>query len=162
MTGSQHNCTEPFCNSSQNNRDSVSNQLDKPVYRVAGYGEHVGLSVLLNVETDAYVSPCADFDGISVIIHEAEDFPETSYSSVIVQPGQEVAVAVVPNVVVSKPEVRSLPLTQRNCLFNDEQRLRTTDTYSYQSCLTECVVDTILEICGCIPFYYPHLGMDRL
>lgn len=135
----------------------MSNQLNQPVYRVAGYGEYVGLSVLLNPETDTYVSPCNDLYGISVIIHEAGDFPESSYSSVVVQPGEEVSVAVVPNVVVSKPEVRSLPVTQRNCLFPDEQRLRTTDEYAYQSCLTECVVDTILEICGCIPFYYPHL-----
>lgn len=112
---------------------------------------------MLDTETESYVSPRDSFDGINVMIHDAEDFPDTTVSHVVVQPGEDVSVAIIPRVVISNPEVRSLPPEQRNCWFPDEQTLRASDRYSYQSCMVECVVETMLKLCGCIPFFYPEL-----
>lgn len=124
---------------------------------MAGYGEFVGLSLLLDTESEAYISPRNSFYGVNVMIHDAEDFPDTSVSHVVVQPGEDVSIAIIPRVIMSNPEVRTLPPAQRNCLFYDEQPLRASDRYSYQSCMVECVVDTMLRLCGCIPFFYPQL-----
>lgn len=159
--------------------DIVTDQLNQPIYRVAGYGESVGLTILVDPEINDYVSFRSSFFGIKVLIHGAEEFPDSSVTTIIAQPGNDVSIAVVPTVVVSNIEIRSLPVNQRDCLFEDEvsvrlegmfccfvyaktilylqKKLRTTDRYSYESCLTECVVDAILNICGCIPFFYPHL-----
>lgn len=143
---------------SQHNSDTVADQLRMPIYRAAGNGEYNGLSVLLDIETEAYLSASHSFVGISVLVHEAIDFPESSFSAHIVQPGEELHMAVHTYVVRSADEVRGAPIAQRDCLYSDEFRLRTTHRYRYQACQTECVVDTILQTCGCIPFYYPHIG----
>lgn len=135
-------------------------QSNAPIYWVAGNGEFNGLSVLLDVEAAAYVSASRSFAGISVLVHEAVDFPESSYSANIVQPGQELSMAVQTFVVRSDADVRDAPVALRDCLYPDEMRLRTTNRYRYQACQTECVMDTIVETCGCMPFYYPQFGAD--
>lgn len=44
----------------------------------------------------------------------------------------------------------------RNHITFCQKKLRTTNKYSFQSCMTECTVDTILNKCDCLPFYYPE------
>ena len=108
------------CNFSDRNTDDVSNQLNMPIYTVAGYGENVGLTVLVDSEVNEYMSYTNKYYGVNVLIHAAEDFPETSISSTLVQLGQDASIAVVPSVSVSSPDIRSLPISQRKCLFKDE------------------------------------------
>lgn len=55
-----------------------------------------------------------------VLIHDPEDFPQTAVTTSIGQPGYDVAIAVLPSVIVSQPQIRGLPQLQRNCLFEDE------------------------------------------
>lgn len=100
--------------------DMVTDQLNTPIYRVAGYGESVGLTVLVDPEMDDYVSFRSSFYGIKVLIHGPEDFPDTSVTTIIAQPGDDVSIAVVPSVVRSNIDIRSLPVNQRDCLFEDE------------------------------------------
>lgn len=49
-----------------------------------------------------------------------------------------------------------------NIAFIPQKKLRTTNKYSFQSCMTECTVDTILNKCDCLPFYYPESSMCSL
>lgn len=37
-----------------------------------------------------------------------------------------------------------------------QKKLRSANKYSFQSCMTECTVDTIVNKCDCLPFYYPE------
>lgn len=55
-----------------------------------------------------------------VLIHDPEDFPQTAVTTSIGQPGYDLAIAVLPSVIVSQPQIRGLPQLQRNCLFEDE------------------------------------------
>lgn len=90
---------------------------------MSGYGENVGLRAFLHTEKYHYIAYSYSYYGIKILVNEPEDFPETSVSTVIVQPSYDVSVAVVPSVIVSQPEVRNLPLPQRNCMFDDEVKL---------------------------------------
>lgn len=58
-----------------------------------------------------------------VLIHDPEDFPQTAVTTSIGQPGYDLAIAVLPSVIVSQPQIRGLPQLQRNCLFEDEVEL---------------------------------------
>lgn len=87
---------------------------------MAGYGESVGLSVMLDPEVTEYISFRNSYYGIKVLIHEPEGFAESSYSTATAQPGDDVSIAVIPTVVVSRPEIRSLLPKHRDCLFEDE------------------------------------------
>lgn len=67
----------------------------------------------------------------------------------------EVTIGLQPSIIVSSPEIRDMHVHQRVCLFEDEMELKSVDKYSFETCMTECVIDAILKICQCIPFYYP-------
>lgn len=67
----------------------------------------------------------------------------------------EVTIGLEPSIIVSSPEIRDMKLNQRVCLFDDERKLKTVFNYSFESCMTECVIDAIYKVCSCIPFYYP-------
>lgn len=136
--------------------DTVNDQLNNPIYRVTGSGENVGLNVRIDIERDEYVAYSKSFYGAKILIHDPEDFPQASVTTSVAQPSFDVTIAVLPSVIVSEPGIRGLSQHQRNCLFDDEQRLRTTNKYSFQSCMNECTVDTILSKCDCVPFYYPE------
>lgn len=111
-----------FCSSISRNSeyDSVLDQLDNPIYKVSGAGQFVSLEVLLHVSTSQYVAYSRSYYGISVLIHSPEDYPQASATTTVAQPGCDVICAIIPSVVVSEPNVRSLALEQRNCLFDDE------------------------------------------
>lgn len=94
--------------------------MNGPVYRVSGFGEFVGLHAYLHTEIEHYLGYIDSYYGIKVLINEPEDFPETSVSTVLVQPSFDVSISVIPSIVVSQDSIRSLPLRQRNCLFDDE------------------------------------------
>lgn len=55
-----------------------------------------------------------------MLIHDPEDFPQAAVTTAIGQPGYDLAIAVIPSVIVSQPQIRGLPQLQRNCLFEDE------------------------------------------
>lgn len=130
--------------------ENVSNV---PIY-VMGAGKSVGLTVLLDVGQEGYLSVSRDYYGIEIVVHDPQEMPPTTVSAVV-QPGQDLSLSVSPSVVVSVPDIRDLPISQRMCYFEDERKLRTSDKYSFETCLSECKVDTVLNICNCIPFIYP-------
>lgn len=143
-------------------KNTVNEQLSTPIYRVSGAGENVGLQARIEIEKESYVAYSKSFYGAKILIHDAENFPQTSVTTTTIgQPGYDLTIPVIPSVIVSEPGIRSLSEKQRNCLFDDEQKLRTTNKYSFQSCMTECTVDTILNKCDCLPFYYPESGNEE-
>lgn len=100
--------------------DNVNDQLSTPIYRVTGAGENVGLNIRIEVEKETYVAYSKSFYGAKVLIHDPEDFPQTSVTTSIGQPGYDLTIAVLPSVIISEPGIRGLSQAQRNCLFQDE------------------------------------------
>lgn len=102
-------------------KNSVNEQLSNPIYRVSGAGENVGLHLRIEIEKESYVAYSKSFYGAKILIHDAENFPQTSVTTTTIgQPGYDLTIAVIPSVIVSEPGIRSLSEKQRNCLFDDE------------------------------------------
>lgn len=81
----------------------------------------MGLNLRIEIEKDAYVAYSKSFYGAKILIHDAENFPQTSVTTTTIgQPGFDLTIAVMPSVIVSEPGIRSLSQKQRNCLFDDE------------------------------------------
>lgn len=133
------------------------NRTDDLIY-VLGAGERVGLTVMMNIEPDEYTSTTSPYYGIEVFVHSPREQP-TKAVTALAQVGQDVSISVIPNVIISERDVRDVPLTQRKCYFEDEKPLRNTKRYSFDSCMMECRVDTIVKLCGCIPFNFPETRM---
>lgn len=102
----------------------MNEQLNNPTYRVSGAGENVGLNIRIEIEKESYVAYSKSFYGAKILIHDAENFPQTSVTTTTIgQPGYDLTIAVLPSVIVSEPGIRSLSQKQRNCLFVDEVKI---------------------------------------
>lgn len=75
--------------------------------------------LLIDAEPQEYYSFIRSYYGIQVEIHARDDYPEMS-NPIIVQPGYSARVLISPSVVNTDENVRRLPLSQRQCLFDDE------------------------------------------
>ncbi|GAB0097885.1 sodium channel protein Nach [Sergentomyia squamirostris] len=128
------------------------------VLHVSGSGRNVGLHIVVDIEPESSVAMTRNYYGIEVMVHDAEEFPQSSVTTAVAQPGQEVVIAVKPSVVSSRPSVRGVAVKKRNCYFNDEYKLRATKKYTLNSCIAECRVDTIVKKCKCLPFFFPDIS----
>jgi Amiloride-sensitive sodium channel len=128
-------------------------------YRVAGAGRGSGLAVVLDLGTEHYMTASRPFYGSEIIIHDSNDFPQTSFSTTIVQPGYVAELMITPTLIESQEIIENVAIEQRRCYLKAEKKLRTTNHYSFKSCITECRVDRIQQICRCVPFYYPETDL---
>ncbi|XP_048509629.1 uncharacterized protein LOC105687428 [Athalia rosae] len=127
------------------------------IQMVAGSGRDVGLSVVFDLEGHFYGGATRPYIGASVLIHDPEDYPEISLLSTMAEPGKEVDIAITGTIIQSVENIRALSIDQRQCWFDGEAKLGSTEQYSYQTCVTECRIDHILSLCNCVPFYYPNV-----
>lgn len=80
----------------------------------------MGMEILVNIEPEQYMAYTKTYYGISILIHSPHEYPQNAVAKAVGQVGTDVTINVVPSVVVSDESVRNLPLTQRNCYFDDE------------------------------------------
>lgn len=59
---------------------------------------------------------------MEILIHDCDNYPQTTLTTVIAQTGYDVAVAVIPTFLLSSADIKSLPIKQRECYFPDEVR----------------------------------------
>ena len=52
---------------------------------------------------------------------------------------------------------RELSIKQRGCVFPDELPLRVAPIYTFSSCMRECRMEKLMELCGCLPIFYTLL-----
>lgn len=87
---------------------------------VSGAGEYVGLTLLIDVSRENYMAYVRPYYGVQILVHDSDRFPDTTISKAVSQPGYETAILVKPSILVTGPEVRSVNLDKRRCLFPDE------------------------------------------
>lgn len=54
---------------------------------------------------------------------------------------------------------RQLSIKQRKCVFEDEIKLLTSDTYTHHSCMIQCHMKVMRDLCKCVPFFYRTIGI---
>lgn len=116
------------------------------------------LEFLIHPESWNYKSFTEPIYGFYMFIHQSDDFIDfpTEWSSF--QPSYHIRILILPEILRSDENIRSIGFKQRQCIFQNENILQFSRKYSYWSCLAECRAYEILKLCNCIPFYYPHLS----
>lgn len=54
------------------------------------------------------------------------------------------------------PDVKSLSIHQRKCIFSDELKLKyyRDEPYTYSGCMKDCRLHQALKVCGCLPPFH--------
>lgn len=102
--------------------NNLSDQIMFDIY-FKGAGKFVGLDLLLSPDANDYVSYHESYYGIEASIHNRHDFPDSGHFFSLL-PGYNVDIYLTPTVIKSDDSVRSLDVSQRNCLFEDEVNRR--------------------------------------
>lgn len=105
------------------------------------------------------------------MLHNPYDYPDRSTEFKLVGLGVQAFLAISPEETYSTASVKDLPVKVRDCIFFQEKlpaaisamdKNFTWKKYSYMNCLNECRANTVLDRCGCIPYYYPQNGKKFL
>ncbi|XP_061709524.1 pickpocket protein 28-like [Cydia pomonella] len=147
--------------------DEESDHVSGTIIATSESGRSSGLTVVFNVEPDDYPSWSRAINyGALIIVNDPNDYPETSARDTFViiatlkanppAPGTSVDIKVEPKVYQSEAGVRRVSPAHRACWFHDEVALEHTDRYSYETCVTECVMANFIAECGCTPYKYPR------
>uniref|UniRef100_A0A336MKD3 CSON000509 protein n=1 Tax=Culicoides sonorensis TaxID=179676 RepID=A0A336MKD3_CULSO len=129
----------------------------EPVYP-AGIGIDNGLNVVVNTSTSDYYYPMANFAGVSALIFDTMEFSDITTGNTrteIIDPGSENFIRISINVYEAEPEVKNYAVEKRDCKFKDEDFDEFKGRYTYTECLIKCKMRSIIDLCGCIPFYFP-------
>lgn len=99
------------------------------------------------------------------MLHHPYDYPDRSTEFKLVGLGVQAFLAISPEETYSTASVKELPIKVRDCIFFQEKLPDTLSAmnknftwtkYSYVNCLNECRANTVLNRCGCIPYYIPQ------
>ncbi|XP_054087734.1 pickpocket protein 28-like [Zeugodacus cucurbitae] len=125
--------------------------------KTVGTGESVGLSIVLDVESDQYYCSTSDSIGFKILLHNPLEVPNMREIGLLLSPGRETKIRIQPEKVESERYVRYISKNARKCLFEDEERLDIYNEYTQRNCGVECSASEISETCGCLPHYVPRL-----
>ncbi|XP_037037296.1 pickpocket protein 28-like [Bradysia coprophila] len=125
-----------------------------------GSGIHMGLTVVLNVNVDEYHCSSTDSKGFKVLLHSPTETPQIQNFGFSITPGYESRVVITPRISDANFKIRSIPQSQRNCIFASEGNLAYFRTYSRKNCELECQSNLILEACGCVLYYMPRTSNE--
>lgn len=67
-------------------------------------------------------------------------------------------ISVIPTLMYTTEAIKYTEISERNCVFTWEKSLKYFANYSYDNCLTECRLDIIKKLCGCVPFIYWNIN----
>ncbi|XP_077301156.1 pickpocket protein 28-like [Arctopsyche grandis] len=95
------------------NKDS---KFKNRILHVAGAGIHTGMSVVLDVQEDEYVSATRIIPSALVHIHDALDYAEMKILALLVEKGELVQMPIDPSVIDTTNDVKSLHHSKRNCI----------------------------------------------
>lgn len=74
------------------------------------------------------------------------------------QHGLKMSATIKPSLTESTEAIRHLSIYERNCYFADEKKLGISKSYTEKSCLIECRLQYLNEVCGCRPYYFNMRG----
>lgn len=88
-----------------------------------------------------------------VIIHNSEELPYRTGHHYFFERQDVATIDVGTKLTIIDKALESWTPEQRNCLMEDEKKLKFFKIYSKVNCEHECLSQASLDICGCIPFY---------
>ncbi len=131
-------------------------------------GRNKGLVLMLDAHTDLFAenSVDSDYKGFIGLVSPSGSFPFTLQEGFEIKPGHNNIVALTGSRIDAEDTLKSLPTTDRKCLFYDETTdMKMHKNYTYSNCMFECSLlyaQSQLQIknnstYACIPWFFPTL-----
>ena len=93
----------------------------------------------------------------TVGISGPDDFIDQKRNEILIRPGQQTMIKLLPRLVETTTDFDSLETKERNCkLSHQTDGLEYLTKYSRKSCETECAMKRAISVCKCIPWHYPN------
>ncbi|XP_030388345.1 sodium channel protein Nach [Scaptodrosophila lebanonensis] len=122
--------------------------------RYAAGGLENGLSLVLRYKDDSYDILESYSNGFKMLMQEALTYPSAHSLIKFMPQNTEVFAAVRPEETFCSSAVKALPIEERNCVFQDEVKLRYFRKYMYINCELNCRVTNMVKFCGCYTYFF--------
>lgn len=150
----------------------TKNMFPRPV---AGAGNHLGLTVVLDAQVDDYYCSSTSGAGFKILLHNPIETPKIANYGFFVQPGKETQITVTPRISDASNLIRKVAKNLRQCIFANEGNLSYFKytiyyiffgknfklpylfrTYSKKNCEMECESRLTEAACGCVQYFMPR------
>ncbi|KAG8261591.1 hypothetical protein J6590_069542 [Homalodisca vitripennis] len=120
-------------------------------------GYEGGLSVEIEEDMSEWQDVCAGgYSGFKVLVNSPEEAPITSQAALRTPMKHDFLVKLFPRTIRTDLSLSSTHARLRGCLFQKERKLQHFGTYTQNNCMLECLMNSALELCHCVPFYMPR------
>jgi acid-sensing ion channel, other len=127
--------------------------MDAYPYRASGVGVKSGLSVTLKYKKTTLEHLCDTRSGFWVEYRMPYEVPRLTTGYITVSMGNSMTIIVDPRLMTTAEELGAYTVSERNCYFSDERRLKYFEKYTQPNCETECEIDNVLKHCLCFPIF---------
>lgn len=94
-------------------------------------------------------------------IHLPNEMPTEYHKFIPIAYGSKTSIVLTGKSYRTDENLRSYPPKVRNCYFDGERKLQFFKSYSKAQCQFECVANSTLKYCNCVPFWYPRNKTTR-
>lgn len=116
-------------------------------------------SILIKKRENNHETICStvDHNTASITIHNPNEIPLDTdyYEEQIKHPGSVTILVFEPKITIAR-DLDHYPPYQRGCLFSNERKLEMFKLYTKNNCDFECLINSFLKYCGCVPYMYPQ------
>ncbi|XP_068914209.1 pickpocket protein 28-like [Tenebrio molitor] len=107
-------------------------------------------------KTDVDAVCTTGISGFKITLHDPLQLPNFANYYIHVSLNTSVMVGIAPSLTQVSDVVKNLPPQTRKCYLSREKQLAFYRRYSQINCLTECLSNFTVELCGCAPYYLPR------
>lgn len=132
---------------------SVASKIQK-IRKTQFFGPDLGLSVIINPLIEHNSMTSVNSEGIKILVNEFNLYPSERTIERMLPHKQESFVEVRPERTDCSNAVRSLPLSDRGCVFSNEHSLKYFPVYMEENCMVECNMLQHIKTCECLPYFF--------
>ncbi|CAG9558354.1 unnamed protein product [Danaus chrysippus] len=130
--------------------------------RVASCGYQTALTAILKTDPSDYYSTSVASLGTLVFIDNPYNVPDFDSPVRMVNPSTEMMIAVSPEQTYATEGTKSFTPDERQCYYSDEVKIPYIHKYSYHNCMMLRKIQILINVCNCVPFFFPHDGDSRI
>jgi len=136
------------------------------ITRTTAASSRLGLTLLVNPDhTEFGRAQRNNYDGFRVMATNPFNYPEAATKGYTVNAYQEAFIGINGQYTMSTDPIKNMAFNKRQCLWHDEDLSYYPDVdvelyqiYLRKACFMECQAKSIMERCGCLPYYFPEFG----
>lgn len=133
---------------------ATSVSKNQKVRKTQFFGPDQGLSVVLKPLIEKKAMTSVNSEGMKILISQPKLYPSDRTIERMVPHKQETFVEIRPEKTDCSSDVRSLPISDRGCVFSNEYQLRFFPEYMEGNCVVECNMQLHIKKCDCLPYFF--------